>query len=140
MRSLFIGRMAAMLLAAGALLVLGIGAASAQAAPRSSVGPDFTCPTGNVCIYKKTQYTGREHSFNAKKFDQWTSLENYAEFPWGSLRDRTGSSVYFYNKSIKKEFCFPPGSRSPDPGPRARNSRYMKVRYGSDSCSHITPP
>jgi hypothetical protein len=141
-RSLLIGRMAAMFFAAGSLLVLGVGAGPAQAAPKSPVGTDSACPTSaSVCIYKKTHYKGTEHTFKTSTFkDTWTNLKNYDVFPWGSLKDNSGSSVYFYNKSAKHESCFKKHSRSPNPGKVVRHSRYMYIRYGSNSCSHITPP
>ncbi len=98
------------------LVPLG-GAATAQAAVTSRA-VEFTCPSGDLCVFQNTGFAGTHCEFNsATSF----SLRGCGlTVPWGSFNNEWPKAVVFTDVASGQAFCFLSGTRiTPDAAVRA---------------------
>lgn len=130
-----------LLLAAAPLVMLG-GAATAQASLARSAGgaptahvvmqvsPDFTCQSGEVCVFQNTNYTGTTCTFDS---DTSYSLRACGlSVPWGSFNNKWPDAVLFTNLSANKTYCFLSGTKE-SPGADVQAAGYVQLST-TNSC------
>jgi hypothetical protein len=124
-----------LLIVAAPLVTLG-GTATVQASSTRSAGsartahaviqesPDFTCKSGELCVYQNTGYTGTPCTF-----DKDTSYSLRAcglSIPWGSFNNEWPNSVTFTDLSTNKTYCFLSGTKE-TPGSDVRGSGHVQL-------------
>lgn len=164
MRHIFIGRKAAMIAAALAIVASGASTASAQAATLSrphlrtveaTAKPagqtDPTCNSPGVCFFDGANFTGPHTGYvPSLEPDQWLSLtQDGLTLPWGSLHNNSGSSVVVEDAQDGHSHCFPPNGKWTETEidnnispffSGIRSFRYVYIEYGNTLCSGSFPP
>lgn len=118
-----------LLIVAAPLVALG-GTATAQASLAQSAGsartvnaviqesPDFTCQSGELCVYQNTGYSGTHCQFS--KDTSYSLRACGLSIPWGSFNNKYADAVVFTNLSTNRSYCFLSGTKEvPDADVRA---------------------
>jgi hypothetical protein len=159
MKRLFIGRSAAALATAAALIAFGGASASAQAAPAVRPAPhatavqspavtvDFRCPNPTVCLYLNQNYTGTWPTWTGPPVlavndgpggwgGQWTTFYTVTqEGPNpGSLNDNSNSVMWIYAADARTYKCLLPGKWDLYSG-----WGWFFIMYGVTSCPRQHP-
>jgi hypothetical protein len=118
-----------MALAGAATLLAGL--TLAPAAARASISPQYTCPTGDVCFYSGTNFTGTPYPVKISgKGGSIINLRNQGvAVPWASVSNRDGGlTVNIYNMQCEcNGFGLPSGQREANPGAPYTSDGYMHV-------------
>jgi hypothetical protein len=119
---------------------------TAKSVQSIAAAPDFTCPSRTFCLFQDPNLTGYNFSFTTDVYNgEWLSVTAdpfIFSLPWGSLHNNSDSTVYFFDKQTRTEYCVTPNSSGNPTGPAARmvNARYLYIKYGITTCQYPDPP